>query len=155
MERIGLSVRAIESATRSGARSSPASHIADCIALIACKKFSACAWRARCPPNHTVVWNAELWAVRREDVCAGLRGAHAEIKRRLDGTHWLRFRGRYLPLQPCAAAAIRKSLRPPGLAITNQNQNCSPARDHPWRKPWKRTFVLCIDTRRSHPCQAI
>jgi hypothetical protein len=24
-----------------------------------------------------------------------------KIEWRLDGSHWLRFRGRYLPLQPC------------------------------------------------------
>src|SRR5260370_3305259 len=51
--------------------------------------------------DHTVSWQGQRWGLRREDVCAGMRGAHAEIERRLDGSHWLRFRGRYLPLQPC------------------------------------------------------
>ena len=102
--------------------------------------------------DHTVVWNAARWAVRREDVCAGLRGAHAEIERRLDGSHWLRFRGRYLPLQPCPAAprsASPSGLRPPGLADrklkppTKTKTHYSPAPDHPWRTPWKRTFLNC------------
>jgi hypothetical protein len=35
----------------------------------------------------------------REDVRAGLRGAHVEIERHLDGSHWLRFRGLYLRLR--------------------------------------------------------
>src|SRR6267143_780679 len=85
-----------------------------------------------------------------EEVCAGLRGAQVEIERRLDGTHWLRFRGRYLPLMPCPNAprsASPSGLRPPGLA----HQNPTPlariktkyhvAANHPWRKPWKRTFL--------------
>lgn len=100
--------------------------------------------------DHTVRWKGERWGVRREEVCAGLRGARAEIERRLDGTHWLRFRGRYLPLIPCPNAprsASPSGLRPPGLAdrtpkpLTRIKTKYSPPPDHPWRKPWKRTFL--------------
>src|SRR5438309_2032512 len=100
--------------------------------------------------DHTVSWDGNRWGVPREEVCAGLRGAQVEIERRLDGTHWLRFRGRYLPLMPCPNASRSASpsgLRPPGLA----DQNPKPlariktkyhvAANHPWRKPWKRTFL--------------
>jgi transposase len=38
-------------------------------------------------------WNGQRWGLRREQVRPGLRGARAEIEKRLDGTHWLRFRG--------------------------------------------------------------
>jgi hypothetical protein len=102
--------------------------------------------------DHTVSWNGQRWGVRREDVCAGLRGARAEIERRLDGRHWLRFRGRYLPLVACPAAprsASPSGLRPPGLADrkpkppTKIKTHYSPPPDHPWRKPWKRTFLPC------------
>ena len=102
--------------------------------------------------DHTVVWNGQRWGVRRENVCVGLRGSQAEIERRLDGSYWLRFRGRYLPLQPCPAApqsASPSGLRPPGLAdrkpkIPIQTKtHYSPPPDHPWRKPWKRTFLNC------------
>lgn len=101
--------------------------------------------------DHTVSWNGGRWGVRREAVCVGLRGARAEIERRLDGTHWLRFRGRYLPLAACPAAprsATPSGLRPPGLAdrkpqpTTKTKTHYSPPPDHPWRKPWKRTFLL-------------
>ncbi len=77
-------------------------------------------------------------------------GREHRLERRLDGTHWLRFRGRYLPLMPCPNASRSASpsgLRPPGLA----DQNPKPlariktkyhvAANHPWRKPWKRTFL--------------
>jgi hypothetical protein len=33
-----------------------------------------------------------------------LRGVRVEIEGRLDGSHWLRFRGRYLLLHDCPAA---------------------------------------------------
>jgi hypothetical protein len=47
--------------------------------------------------EHTVSWNGRRWGVPREEVCAGLRRAPVETERRLDGSHWLCFRGRYLP----------------------------------------------------------
>jgi len=102
--------------------------------------------------DHTVVWNGQRWGLRREQVGAGLRGAHAEIEKRLDGTHWLHFRGRYLPLQLCPAAprsASPSGLRPPGLADrtskpkTHSKTKYLPPPNHPWRKPWKRTFLNC------------
>jgi len=102
--------------------------------------------------DHTVIWKGQRWGVRREDVCARLRGARAEIERRLDGSHWLRFHGRYLPLQPCPAAprpASPSGLRPPGLVgrkpkpQTQVKNHYHPPPDHPWRKPWKRTFLSC------------
>src|SRR5450631_4896773 len=68
--------------------------------------------------DHTVSWDGNHWGVPRQEVCAGLRGAQVEIERRLDGSHWLRFRGRYLRLQHCPAPlrfASPSGLRPPGL----------------------------------------
>ncbi len=99
--------------------------------------------------DHTVVWNGQHWGVRRHDVCAGLRGARVEIERRLDGSHWLRFRGRYLPLLACPAAqsASPSGLRPAGLAEhkpkprTPIKTHAIPPPNHPWRQPWKRTFL--------------
>src|SRR5467141_1089607 len=105
--------------------------------------------------DHTVSWDGNRWGVPREEVCAGLRGAQVEIERRLDGTHWLRFRGRYLRLRHCPASlrpsASPSGLRPPGLAeqiarpknkIKIKPQYHVPAK-HPWRKPWNRTFLSC------------
>jgi hypothetical protein len=101
--------------------------------------------------DHTVSWQGQRWGLRRQDVGAGMRGAGAEIERRLDGSHWLRFRGRYLPLQPCPAAprsASPSGLRPTGLADHKAKPESKvktkfiPPPDHPWRKPWKRTFLF-------------
>jgi hypothetical protein len=103
--------------------------------------------------DHTVSWEGNRWGVTREEVCAGLRGAAVEIERRLDGSHWLRYRGRYLHLRPCPEpvrqSASPSGLRPPGLAertprpkSTSKPKYHVPA-GHPWRKPWKRTFLSC------------
>jgi len=101
--------------------------------------------------DHTVKWHGQRWGVPREAVCAGLRGARAEIERRLDGSHWLRFRDRYMPLRPCpdaAPASVSPSgLRPPGLTDAKPKPKTKitihriPPPDHPWRKGWKRTFL--------------
>jgi hypothetical protein len=103
--------------------------------------------------DHTVSWDASRWGVPREEVCAGLRGAQVEIERRLDGSHWLRFRGRYLHLRPCPEPVRRSAspsgLRPPGLVerIPGPKNKSKPKyhvpADHPWRRPWKRTFLSC------------
>jgi transposase len=88
--------------------------------------------------DHTVSWDGNRWGVPREEVCAGLRGAQVEIERRLDGSHWLRFRGRYLRLRHCPEPAPRAAspsgLRPPGLAanpLARTYKSAPP--NHPWR----------------------
>jgi transposase len=103
--------------------------------------------------DHTVSWEGNLWGLAREQVCAGLRGAAVEMERRLDGSHWLRYRGRYLHLRPCPEPArppaSPSGLRPPGLAEpTPKPPNKSKPKyhvpaEHPWRRPWKRTFLSC------------
>ncbi len=91
--------------------------------------------------DYTVSWGGQRWGVPREQVRAGLRGARVEIERRLDGTHWLRFHGSYLPLVACPAATPMSvspsGLRPPGLTDQSKPKHIPPP-DHPWR----RTFLL-------------
>jgi len=88
--------------------------------------------------DHTVSWDGNRWGVPREEVCVGLRGASVEIERRLDGSHWLRFRGRYLRLRHCPKSAPRAAtpsgLRPPVLAahpLSRTYKSAPP--NHPWR----------------------
>jgi transposase len=88
--------------------------------------------------DHTVSWEGNRWGVPREEVCAGLRGAQVEIERRLDGSHWLRFRGRYLRLRHCPKPAPRAAspsgLRPPVLAANAPSRTYKSAPpNHPWR----------------------
>jgi hypothetical protein len=88
--------------------------------------------------DHTVSWDGNRWGVPREEVCAGLRGASVEIERRLDGSHWLRFRDRYLRLRHCPEPARRAAspsgLRPAVLAahpLSRTYRSAPP--NHPWR----------------------
>lgn len=90
--------------------------------------------------DYTVRWHAQIWAIPRAEVRAGLRGARVEVEQRLDGSLWARFRGSYLTLKPCPAAARRSAspsgLRPPGLADPNPSKTktkYTPPPDHPWR----------------------
>jgi transposase len=101
--------------------------------------------------DHTVSWDGNRWGLVRGEVCAGLRGASVEIERRLDGSHWLRYRGRYLHLRACPEpvriSASPSGLRPPGLVEpkarpkTESKPKYHVPADHPWRRPWKRTFL--------------
>ena len=103
--------------------------------------------------DHTVSWGGVRWGVPREEICAGLRGADVEIERRLDGSHWLRFRKGYLRLRHCPDPTPRfaspSGLRPPGPAKPKAQppKEFKPKyhvpQDHPWRRPWKRTFLHC------------
>jgi len=88
--------------------------------------------------DHTVSWDGNRWGVPREEVCAGLRDAQVEIERRLDGSHWLRFRGRYLRLRHCPEPASRavtpSGLRPPVLTANRLARTYkSVPPNHPWR----------------------
>jgi hypothetical protein len=97
--------------------------------------------------DYTVKWQGQRWGVPREAVCAGLRGARVEIERRLDGSHWLRFRHRYLPLRLCPAtlpsvSAVSLRLTAGRKPNPKPGKKYHPPPEHPWRKPWKRTFLL-------------
>ncbi len=97
--------------------------------------------------DYTVRWDRQRWAIPRAAVRTGLRRARVEVERRLDGSHWLRFRGHYLPLVACPAAAPTSAspfgLRPPGLAEeTKSKANPKPKYIPPPDHPWKRTLLL-------------
>ena len=56
--------------------------------------------------DHTVKWHGQRWGVPREAVCAGLRGARAEIERRLNGATGC-VSG--IVICPCAVARTRRA----------------------------------------------
>ena len=92
--------------------------------------------------DYTVHWHGQRWAIPRAEVQAGLRGARAEVEKRLDGSVWLRFRQRYLSLVPCRelerqpalAAQVRAKPKPKSKS---RKKKYIPPPDHPWR----RTFL--------------
>jgi hypothetical protein len=92
--------------------------------------------------DYTVHWHAQRWAIPRAEVQAGLRGARAEVEQRLDGSVWLRFRGRYLTLVPCRQLELQPALAAqvrakPKPKCKPRNKKHIPPPDHPWR----RTFL--------------
>jgi transposase len=94
--------------------------------------------------DYTVRWQGQRWAVARQDVQPGLRGARVELERRLDGGMWLRFRNHYLPLSPCPGpplAATPSGLRPPGLAA-KLKRKLKPKHIPPPNHPWRNTTFL-------------
>ena len=112
--------------------------------------------------DHTVSWEGNRWGVLREQVRAGLRGAHVEIERRLDGSHWLRFRGRYLRLRHCPEPRARgKSFRPTASRTCREEKQTTKIKIHP-RSPtpmedisiWQKTghFYFAL-TRIGRPCR--
>src|SRR5271166_1237016 len=90
--------------------------------------------------DHTVSWDGDRWGVPREEICAGLRGAKVEIERRLDGSHWLRFRNHYLRLRHCPQS-VRRAVSPSGLRppVLTANQLSRVYKSAPPNHPW-RTF---------------
>ena len=55
-------------------------------------------------PDYTVRWGGASYRVEREQIARGMRGARVQLERRLDGSRWLHWRNRIVPLEGCEAA---------------------------------------------------
>ena len=115
--------------------------------------------------DYTVRHGGRRYQIERRSITGGLRGGKVIVEERLDGTHKIRFRNRYLrmheiaaPTPPADAAAQattpgatgsrRKRRRRAAAPASVPSASASPrrpAKDHPWRQPFKtnRTFLLC------------
>ncbi len=105
--------------------------------------LSVRAWRV-VGQDYTLKWEAQCWAIPRAEVRVGLRGARVEVERRLDGSHWVRFRGSYLPLVAVPLPSALPSATPSGLRPTGVAENQKPRKKYipPPDHPWRRTFLL-------------
>jgi DNA-binding Lrp family transcriptional regulator len=86
--------------------------------------------------DYTLRLNGQHWLIARAHVGPGLRHSRVLVEQRLDGSSWVRYRGRHLPLQPAPPpAASPFGLRPPGPAAKPKlpAKACRPPKDHPWR----------------------
>jgi len=96
--------------------------------------------------DYTLALNGRRWAIPKNQVQPGLRKARVLVEERLDGSCWVRYRGRHLTLQPLPSPppASPSGLRPPGLAAKAKlpPPRPKPAADHPWRRPFSRTLLL-------------
>lgn len=96
--------------------------------------------------DYTLSLHGQRWLIPKAHVQPGLRKSLVLVEQRLDGSSWVRYRGRHLPLHPLPAAASPSGLRPPGLAAKPRRlppPTPKPGLDHPWRKPFSRTLLLC------------
>lgn len=118
--------------------------------------------------DYTVQYRGQKWQILRQSFGGGLRRAKVTVEHRLDGSVKLRWRGKYLKARRIAAkapgataaagtaaatprptssaarrAAAASGLRPAASAARPPRQEWKPSPDHPWRKPWKRTVLLC------------
>jgi hypothetical protein len=101
--------------------------------------------------DYTVRHGGRRYQVERRSITGGLRGGKVIVEERLDGSRRLRFRDRYLrfhevrPVAPRPAACERRrgagTSAPPPVAPAPAPRR--PAADHPWRKPFNRTFLSC------------
>lgn len=98
--------------------------------------------------DYTLALHGRRWAIARHDVQPGLRRSRVLVEERLDGSCWVRYRAKRLPLRPlpCPApvAGSSSGLRPPDLPAKPKlpRSHTKPAPDHPWRKPFSRTLLL-------------
>jgi DNA-binding Lrp family transcriptional regulator len=51
--------------------------------------------------DYTVRWEGITYRVQREHVARGMRGARVPLERRLDGSRWMQWRNRFVPLERC------------------------------------------------------
>lgn len=51
--------------------------------------------------DYTVRWGGVMYRLQREHICRGMRGARVQLERRLDGSRWMHWRNRCVPLEPC------------------------------------------------------
>jgi len=51
--------------------------------------------------DYTVRWEGAIYRVQREQIARGMRGARVPLERRLDGSRWMHWRNRFVPLERC------------------------------------------------------
>jgi len=109
--------------------------------------------------DYTIRYHGQVLQIERRSITAGLRRGKVIVEERLDGTRTLRFRGRYLrfhavathatPGSPTAATATargparkrRRRAAAPASVPSASAAPRRPAKDHPWRQPFKRSVL--------------
>jgi DNA-binding Lrp family transcriptional regulator len=87
--------------------------------------------------DYTLRLSCQRWLIPRAHVQPGLRHSRVLVEQRLDGSSWVRYRGRHLPLLPAPPAAASPSgLRPLGPAAKPRlpAKAWHPPANHPWRQ---------------------
>jgi len=102
--------------------------------------------------DYTVRHGGRRYQIERRSITGGLRGGKVIVEERLDGSRRLRFRDRYLRCHelpvlapPVAEARPAGTRRRRGVAPASVPSASAtprrPAKDHPWRQPFKRSVL--------------
>lgn len=69
--------------------------------------------------DYTVRWGGTIYRVQREHIVRGMGGARVQLERRLDGSRWMQWRDRFVPLERCATrprVIVERGVRPRATA---------------------------------------
>ena len=100
--------------------------------------------------DYTIKYLGRHCQIEKRSAFAGLRGSKVAVETRTDGSMKLRWKDKYLRFHEIEGSARKASgLRPSAPvelrspSTTGRSPQRRPPKDHPWRKPFKRTFLLC------------
>jgi Homeodomain-like domain len=79
--------------------------------------------------DYTIRWDAKIYQIAHQDICAGLRGAAVRVEQRRDGSLAVRFRDRYLGVTECVPQPKVASAKP-----TKTKRRAQPAKPSEWNK---------------------
>lgn len=85
---------------------------------------------------YTLGYQGRRWRILRHEIVPGLRKARVEVEQRLNGALKVRFRGRYLSLEPAPAAT--PTTPHPAASSGAPPHRPTPAPTHPWRATWSK-----------------
>jgi len=111
--------------------------------------------------DYTVRYRGRMLQIERRSIRGGLRKAKVIVEQRLDGSVKLRWQGRYLryhrvlprPKTTTTTTSTRETTKDRrrvaasasvlSASAATRRPKGKPSPDHPWRKPFKRTLLLC------------
>jgi len=100
--------------------------------------------------DYTIRHRTRHYQIEKRSAFAGLRGSKVTVETRMDGSMRLGWKGKYLRFHEIEGGAKRaRGLRPSAPvelrspSATGRSPQRRPPKDHPWRKPYNRTLLLC------------
>ena len=91
--------------------------------------------------DYTLSLNGRRWGVPKREVQPGLRKSRVLVEERLDGSCWVRFRDRHLPLQPLPDHARGKSFRATPSRTCRETSTAAPSTEAFARSPLAKALL--------------
>jgi transposase len=94
--------------------------------------------------DHTVRWEGSTYRIPRAQITGGMRGARVQVERRLDGSRWMHWRNRIVPLERCEttpqALAKRPARNGPPQVRSAEEKARAKQRQMDGRQRWRENF---------------